>query len=47
MKVVLPRSNAPPLPDYWAVDVLQDTGAEVHMAHPLGVKGFAYPGAGG
>ncbi len=27
---------------YWAVDVLQDAGAAVHLAHPLGVKGFAY-----
>ena len=27
---------------YWAVDVLHDAGAEVHLAHPLGVKGFAY-----
>src|SRR3954466_5068277 len=27
---------------YWAADVLQDAGAEVHLAHPLGVKGFAY-----
>src|SRR5919199_6490401 len=27
---------------YWAVDVLQDAGVEVHLAHPLGVKGFAY-----
>src|SRR3954452_3465493 len=27
---------------YWAVDVLQEAGAEVHLAHPLGVKGFAY-----
>jgi transposase len=27
---------------YWAVDVLHDVGAEVHLAHPLGVKGFAY-----
>jgi transposase len=27
---------------YWAVDVLQAEGAEVHLAHPLGVKGFAY-----
>ena len=27
---------------YWAVDVLQDAGAIVHLAHPLGVKGFAY-----
>ena len=36
------RSNAPPLPDYWAVDVLQAHGAQVHLAHPLGVKGFRY-----
>jgi transposase len=27
---------------YWAVDVLTDAGADVHLAHPLGVKGFAY-----
>jgi transposase len=27
---------------YWAVDVLQDAGARVHLAHPLGVKSFAY-----
>ncbi len=27
---------------YWAVDVLQAAGASVHLAHPLGVKGFAY-----
>jgi transposase len=27
---------------YWAVDVLADAGARVHLAHPLGVKGFAY-----
>jgi transposase len=27
---------------YWAVDVLRDAGAEVHLAHPLGVKGFTY-----
>ncbi|MER5757096.1 IS110 family transposase [Streptomyces sp. NPDC002088] len=27
---------------YWAIDVLQAAGAEVHLAHPLGVKGFAY-----
>jgi transposase len=26
---------------YWAADVLQDAGAEVHLAHPPGVKGFA------
>ena len=27
---------------YWAADVLQDAGAEVHLAHPLGVKAFTY-----
>jgi transposase len=27
---------------YWAADVLAAAGAEVHLAHPLGVKGFAY-----
>ena len=27
---------------YWAADVLAEAGAEVHLAHPLGVKGFAY-----
>jgi transposase len=27
---------------YWAADVLADAGAEVHLAHPLGVIGFAY-----
>jgi hypothetical protein len=27
---------------YWATDVLADAGAVVHLAHPLGVKGFAY-----
>jgi transposase len=27
---------------YWAVDVLQAAGARVHLAHPLGVKAFAY-----
>lgn len=27
---------------YWAVDALQQAGASVHPAHPLGVKGFAY-----
>lgn len=36
------RSNAPPLPDYWAVDALQAGGASVHLAHPLGVKAFEY-----
>jgi len=27
---------------YWAADVLAEAGAQVHLAHPLGVKGFAY-----
>jgi hypothetical protein len=27
---------------YWAADTLQALGAQVHLAHPLGVKGFAY-----
>jgi len=27
---------------YWAVDALQAAGASVHLAHPLGVKAFAY-----
>jgi transposase len=27
---------------YWAADALEAAGAEVHLAHPLGVKGFAY-----
>lgn len=27
---------------YWAVDALQGGGASVHLAHPLGVKGFQY-----
>ena len=27
---------------YWAVDVLAEAGARVHLAHPLGIKGFAY-----
>ena len=27
---------------YWAVDALEAAGADVHLAHPLGVKGFAY-----
>jgi transposase len=27
---------------YWAVDALVEAGARVHLAHPLGVKGFAY-----
>src|SRR5215470_3029338 len=27
---------------YWAVDTLAAAGAEVHLAHPLGVKAFTY-----
>src|SRR5258708_17268913 len=27
---------------YWAADVLTAAGARVHLAHPLGGKGFAY-----
>jgi transposase len=27
---------------YWAADVLGEAGAEVHLAHPLGVKAFSY-----
>jgi transposase len=27
---------------YWAADVLAEVGATVHLAHPLGVKSFAY-----
>jgi transposase len=27
---------------YWAVDALQAAGCTVHLAHPLGVKAFAY-----
>ena len=27
---------------YWPADVLTEAGANVHLAHPLGVKGFAY-----
>jgi transposase len=27
---------------YWAADALAEVGAEVHLAHPLGVKGFSY-----
>jgi transposase len=27
---------------YWAVDVLVACGASVHLAHPLGVKGWSY-----
>jgi transposase len=27
---------------YWAADALAEFGARVHLAHPLGVKAFAY-----
>jgi transposase len=27
---------------YWAADVLEEAGAEVHLAHPLGVKAYTY-----
>jgi hypothetical protein len=27
---------------YWAVETLQQLGAEIHLAHPLGIKGFSY-----
>ncbi|MGI5509151.1 IS110 family transposase [Streptomyces sp. CA-106131] len=27
---------------YWAADALTEAGAEVHLAHPLGVKMFTY-----
>lgn len=27
---------------YWAADLLTELGSQVHLAHPLGVKGFAY-----
>src|SRR4051794_41956387 len=27
---------------YWAADTLAELGAHVHLAHPLGVKMFAY-----
>src|SRR5690349_24376316 len=29
---------------YWAADTLAAAGAEVHLAHPLGVKAFTYRG---
>ena len=29
---------------YWAVDALQAAGAQVHLAHPLGVKAFEFAG---
>jgi hypothetical protein len=35
-------SSKPTYGWYWAVDVLQAAGAQVHLAHPLGVKAFTY-----
>ena len=29
---------------YWAADVLAEAGTGVHLAHPLGIKGFAQSG---
>ena len=31
---------------YWAADVLEEAGAEVHLAHPLGVKAFTPENSG-
>ncbi|HZD66444.1 MAG TPA: IS110 family transposase [Acidimicrobiales bacterium] len=27
---------------YWAADVIEDCGAHLHLAHPLGIKAFGY-----
>jgi len=27
---------------YWAADVIEECGARLHLAHPLGIKAFAY-----
>src|SRR5262245_50598193 len=37
-KVVLEACNG----WYWAADALAAAGAEVHLAHPLGVKAFSH-----
>jgi transposase len=49
LRAVLARCGARPLVVleatygwYWAADVLEAAGAEVHLAHPLGVKAFSY-----
>jgi transposase len=49
LRAVLARCGARPLVVleaaygwYWAADVLEQAGAEVHLAHPLGVKAFSY-----
>ena len=34
------RHRAPARPHYWAADVLEECGAELHLAHPLGMKGI-------
>ncbi len=31
-----------PDPYYWAADVLRECGAQLHLAHPLGIKAFSY-----
>ena len=49
LRAVLARCGARPLVVleatygwYWAADVLEAAGAEVRLAHPLGVKAFSY-----
>jgi transposase len=49
LRVVIARAGNHPLVVveatygwYWAVDVLAAAGAEVRLAHPLGVKAFSY-----
>jgi transposase len=49
LRAVIARAGARPLVVveatygwYWAADVLEAAGAEVHLAHPLGVKAFSY-----
>ena len=51
MALVTEISKAGPAPQvvleatygwYWAADVLADAGAQVHLAHPLGITGFAH-----
>ena len=34
------RHRAPARPHYWAADILAECGAELHLAHPLGMKGI-------
>jgi hypothetical protein len=40
--VTLPTSSWKPPTAGTGLDVLQAAGARVHLAHPLGVKAFAY-----